>query len=1005
MRHVYLILIAGFTVAYAGTTYSVNDLVTMTIKSHPSIKMQEQVIRGANAQVQGAMWNYFPTPSISVNQGVNKDKLWGGTAAIEQPLWTGGKISSTYDMAVANKHNSEYGLEDNGYILVETLLNTLKTYLKAKGDLEALAEGQMQLGILEGMVSRRVAAGVSSKSDMELLKARLYQMQTDINYAKTRRDSSLAQIELLTNHKFNGGLEIDQRVPFSFDSLDKIIKSMINTHPSLKKFDAELELAEAEKSKAKSVFWPNISIKAERGVGSSSLYYDDPMDETLVYLSVQASPGAGLSAFSGVETAEAKIMQVRQEKLSKQQDLINKVMYAYNDYTSSANRVESQSGSIGSSQKVFASYTRLFLAGKRQWLDLVNASRELTQNQMAFEDTRSTLVVSAYQLALLGGKDGLLDMLGNNKLAKLKKPAKPIEPARPSIPADKNQKVTFDTIFSRKDENLSKTAIKTGTQNKSNANNVQTLAATRKEKVEPKEKNETKGWSFASLFSKKPETKAAIAAKAPVVKKEEVKTAAAPKAKTTTTAPKTVIAKKAETKDKNVTSGWSFASLFSKKPETKAAVAAKAPVAKKEEKPKVAVAEAKKAEVKAVAAKAAERPKVAAATPKVEAKEKNETKGWGFASLFSKKPETKAVAKAPVVKKEEKPKVAVAEANKVEVKAVAAKAAEKPKVTAATPKVEVKEKNETKGWGFASLFSKKPETKAAVAAKAPVVKKEEKPKVVVAEAKKAEVKAVAAKAAEKPKVAAVTPKVEAKEKNETKGWGFASLFSKKPETKAAVAAKAPVAKKEEKPKVAVAEAKKAEVKAVAAKAAERPKVAAATPKVEAKEKNETKGWGFASLFSKKPETKAVAKAPVVKKEEKPKVAVAEAKKAEVKAVAAKAAEKPKVAAVAKKPKKIVIENMVVAGKSKAITQMPEPQQPIGVIVKATKPIPGKEQYYVQFNAKINENMKNELKKQNLEIMENGDHSLIGCYARATDALKVAREVKNIICDEAYIVRQ
>jgi hypothetical protein len=74
-------------------------------------------------------------------------------------------------------------------------------------------------------------------------------------------------------------------------------------------------------------------------------------------------------------------------------------------------------------------------------------------------------------------------------------------------------------------------------------------------------------------------------------------------------------------------------------------------------------------------------------------------------------------------------------------------------------------------------------------------------------------------------------------------------------------------------------------------------------------------------------------------------------------------------------------------------------------VKATKPVPGQEQYYVQFNAKINQNMKNELKKQNLEIMENGDHSLIGCYAKATDALKVAREVKNIICDDAYIVRQ
>ncbi|MGW8168566.1 MAG: TolC family protein [Sulfurovaceae bacterium] len=858
MRYVYLILIAGFTVTYADTRYSVNDLVAMTIKSHPSIKMQEQVIRGANAQVQGAMWNYFPTPSISVNQGVNKDKLWGGTAAIEQPIWTGGKISSTYDMAVANKHNSEYGLEENGYILVETLLNTLKTYLKAKGDLEALSEGQMQLGILEGMVSRRVAAGVSSKSDMELLKARLYQMQTDINYAKTRLDTSLSQIELLTSQKFNDGLEIDQRVPFSFDSVDKIIKSMINTHPSLKKLDAGLELAEAEKSKAKSVFWPNISIKAERGMGSNSLYYDDPMDETLVYVSVQASPGAGLSAFSGVESAEAKIMQVRQEKLSKQQDLTNKVMFAYNDYISSTNRVESQSGSIGSSQKVFASYTRLFLAGKRQWLDLVNASRELTQNQMAFEDTKSTLLVSAYQLALLGGKDGLLNMLGNNKLAKLKKPTKPIEPAAPSIPADKNQKVTFDTIFSRKDENLSKTSLTTTMPTKSKADNALAPAITRKEKVAP------------SVVA---------------------------------------VNKKVETKEKNETSGWSFASLFSKKPETKAAVVAKAPVAKKEDKSKVAVVETKKAEIKAAPA---------------------------------------AVAKAPV--KEEAKAVAVKKEDKLKVAAVTPKTV-KPKVAAITPKVETKEKNETSGWSFASLFSKKPETKAAVVAKAPI--KEEAKAVAVKKEDKLKVAAVTPKTV-KPKVAAITPKVETKEKNETSGWSFASLFSKKPETKAAVVAKAPVAKKEDKSKVAVVESKKAEIKASPA---------------------------------------AVAKAPI---------------KEEAKAVAVKKEEKPKVAAITQKtvkPKKIVIENMVVAGKSKVIPPMPEPEQPIGVAVKATKPIPGKEQYYVQFNAKLNDNMKNELKKQNLEIIESGDHGLIGCYDRATDALKVAREVKNIICDEAYIVRQ
>lgn len=843
VRYIPLILIAGFVAAYADSRHSVNDLIVMTINTHPSIKMQEQVIRGANAQVQGTMWNYFPTPSISANQGVNKGKLWTGTIAIEQPLWTGGKISSAYDMAVANKHNSEFGLEDSGYTLAETLLNTIKTYLKAKGDLEALAEGKMQLEILEGMVSRRVAAGVSSKSDMELLKARIYQMQTDINYAETRRATSLAQIELLTNQKFNGDLTIDERVPFSFDSVDNIIKSMINTHPTLKKFDAQLEYAEAEKSKAKSVFWPNISIKAERGVGSSSLYYDSPTDETMVYVAVQLSPGAGLSAFSGVETAEAKIMQVRQEKLSKQQDLINKVMYAYNDYISSTNRIESQSGSIGSSQKVFASYTRLFLAGKRQWLDLVNASRELTQNEMAFADTKSTLLVSAYQLALLSGKENLLGMLGNNKLAKLKKPAKPIEPVQPSIPADKNQKVTFDTIFSRKDENLSKTPIAASIPNGSKVDKAPSPVARREEKVMPVPVH------LATIIN----------VEKPKVTVENKKVDIIP----TTPTPNAKIA------------------------------TAKIPVvaANKEGKPKIAAVSLRE-----------EKPKVEAAASKAE------------------KAKTTTVASKTVIAK----------------------------------KAENKDKNETKGWSFAGLFSKKPETKAAAAPKT------EKAKTPLAAAKttvvkKVEVKAVAVKKVENTKVATVSSKkVESKDKNETKGWSFASLFSKKPETKAApaVVAKTPI---------------KTEVKVVAAKA----------PAVK---------------------TAVVEKTPAAKKEE-AKATMAAVAKTPIKA------EKPKVAAVAKKPKKIVIENMVVSGKSKAIAPMPEPQQPIGMTVKATKPIPGQEQYYVQFDAKLDENMKNELKKQNLEIIENVDHGLIGCYAKAADALKVAREVKKIICDEACIVRQ
>ncbi|MFT7879599.1 MAG: TolC family protein [Sulfurimonas sp.] len=427
MRSICLFLIIGFTnIVYAKYSYHVNELVSMVIKNHPSIKMQEHMIKGADAQVESAKWNYFPTVSFSANQGVNQEKLWDGTAVVSQPLWTGGKLDANYDMAIANRDNSKSGLGESGYTLVDTLFTALKTYVKNKGNIKALSEGKKQLNILKNMLSRRIKAGVSSRSDMELLKARLYQMQTDINYAKASMQASLSQIELLTNHDFKGALEVDDRISFDFDSLDTLIKSMIKTHPTLKKYDALIDYAKAEKSNAKAVLMPNVSLKVERGVRSNDYYYNDSTGETRVYLSVDASFGAGLSAVSGIEQAEAKIMQLKQEKLATQQDLINKMMLSYNDYISSSSRVRSQSGSISSSKKVFESYTRLFLAGKRQWLDLVNTSRELTQNKMAFADTKSTLLVSAYQLLLLSGKSDLQKMIPDTKTEEIT-PSKDID--------------------------------------------------------------------------------------------------------------------------------------------------------------------------------------------------------------------------------------------------------------------------------------------------------------------------------------------------------------------------------------------------------------------------------------------------------------------------------------------------------------------------------------------------------------------------------------------------
>lgn len=382
--------------------HKLDELIEKMFDVHPSIKMHQYMIQGAQSGIESAQWNYFPTPTLGSNYTTKH--LDSTTVSLSQPLWTGGKLDAMYDMALANKEASKYTLRESGYVLIETLLNALHTYLKAKEDLVALERGRERFQRLEEMIVRREDSGVSSKADVELLRARIYQLETNINVARSKKAVALGQLELLTGETFTHELDIKNFEAYSHDASVDMVKTVLETHPSLEKIDAQVEYAKAEREKAKAAILPTISLKAQKIFGSTSLYNETNENDTVVYLAIEANPGAGLSSLSAKEVAEAKVMQLLQDKNVKKHDLMDKIILTYNNYTFALSRMDIQSKSVDANQNVFDSYIRLFLTGKRQWLDLMSASRELTDNELSFNDTKITYLMASYQLALLNGK-------------------------------------------------------------------------------------------------------------------------------------------------------------------------------------------------------------------------------------------------------------------------------------------------------------------------------------------------------------------------------------------------------------------------------------------------------------------------------------------------------------------------------------------------------------------------------------------------------------------------
>lgn len=74
------------------------------------------------------------------------------------------------------------------------------------------------------------------------------------------------------------------------------------------------------------------------------------------------------------------------------------------EYINARLRIASLAKAVDGSELVLASYKRQFEAGKKTWLDLLNAVRELAQNQYGLADAQAAMLGAMSRLQLRMGE-------------------------------------------------------------------------------------------------------------------------------------------------------------------------------------------------------------------------------------------------------------------------------------------------------------------------------------------------------------------------------------------------------------------------------------------------------------------------------------------------------------------------------------------------------------------------------------------------------------------------
>ena len=382
------------------------SLVRDALDSHPTTQSQRALVASAAAGVESARWQFYPTPSVSLENATTSgtDPSYQGdnrvaTLRLQQPLYTGGRLTAGAEKAQASLDQSQAALEESRLQLSLRVVQAYGEWLSAHLKVQASQKNEDTHNRLLQQVQRRIGEGVSAESDRVLALGRLDAVRAEVTAAQVQGDMALARLgQLLGRPIVGAALTRTVATPRPVSALTSaLLEQALGQSAALQKAQSQVRVQEATVVERRADLLPEIYLRAERQYGNFNFANGAPVNR--FFVGVSSRLGAGLSGLSNVAAARSQLEAALAEVQVQTRNLIEQVLADHAQFMATERRLASMQASLRSAQSVSESLDRQFLAGRKTWLDVMNAARELAQTEAQIADLLSTQVVVSWRLS------------------------------------------------------------------------------------------------------------------------------------------------------------------------------------------------------------------------------------------------------------------------------------------------------------------------------------------------------------------------------------------------------------------------------------------------------------------------------------------------------------------------------------------------------------------------------------------------------------------------------
>lgn len=383
------------------TTVDANTVVEKAIDNHPLVKSARSEARATDEGVTAARLGRFPSLSVDSSLGKN-----GPTATVDlqQSIWSAGRIDASIDQATYDTYAARASVEEQRYEIGKRALEAWQTFVSAANLKHVYKKNLTELDRFQAMMTRRVRAQVSARIELDLVMNRILQSQDAYDGAVEQQRIALSRLEQIVGEpiskaaltqSYNLKAMADRVRNESVQFDQSIIFNASQAHPSVIRAAYQARSAQSAADIEKSATLPQLVARYQHQYVRDT---DSKTDQVL--LGFQYAPGAGFSSYALAKAAQERVDSIKETQEAARRQVVEDLQVDYQQFASARDRERALMAAVDGARIVKESYERQFIAGRKSWLDVLNAVREQEQYAAQLVQARVSFIAAYYRLKL-----------------------------------------------------------------------------------------------------------------------------------------------------------------------------------------------------------------------------------------------------------------------------------------------------------------------------------------------------------------------------------------------------------------------------------------------------------------------------------------------------------------------------------------------------------------------------------------------------------------------------